>query len=110
MKTLYHLAMTENRIILMHMPDGGEAGRIDLWFQGDKSHVEFRGKPYSQWEHENDGGWFQRVHDAMEGWHSCVLHTDDVLALLPRHEDYWRVLEIVREAEDFSVAQTMPRC
>jgi hypothetical protein len=80
------------RTILLHMPNGGVDGVINAWFQGDRSHVEFRGQPYHLWS-SNENTPMARVHDAMEGMHSTVLHTDDVLALLPRHPDY----EVVRE-------------
>jgi len=80
------------KTILLYMPNGGVDGVINAWFSGDKSHVEFRGNSYHLWASNEDTP-FSRVHDAMEGMHSTVLHTDDVLALLPRHPDY----EVVRE-------------
>jgi hypothetical protein len=76
--------------IHLYMPDGGEAGIIQAWFAGSRKWVEFRGAPYSRWDGEN-GGAFQAVHDALEGWHATVLHTDQRLDLLDTHPDYLRV-------------------
>lgn len=81
------------------MPDGGQSGRLDVWFQGDKSHLEFRGRPYTEWEDEATDDWFQRAHDCLEGMHSSVLHTDSVLAILPRHPDYERIVALMTEAQ-----------
>lgn len=73
--------------IHLYMPDGGEDGRIQAWYAGERSWVEFRGAPYSQW-HTEDGGMFQAVHDMMPGWHTTVLHQDEILTVLDQHSDY----------------------
>ena len=82
---------------------GGTAGdfdvALDVWFQGDKSHLEFRGRPYTEWEGDAADDWFQRAHDCLEGMHSSVLHTDSVLAILPRHPDYDRIVALMAEAQ-----------
>lgn len=82
------------KTILLHMPNGGVDGVINAWFSGDRSHVEFRGQPYHLWA-SNEVTPMARVHDVMVGGHSTVLHTDDVLALLPRHSDYEAVREMM---------------
>lgn len=83
------------RPIHLYMPDGGEAGKIQAWFAGQASWVEFRGPAYSQWG-DDDGGDFQSVHDALEGWHTTVLHQDQILTLLDRHSDYDAICRLLR--------------
>ena len=41
--------------------------------------VEFRGPPYQLWPLFPEPCPARDFHDALEGWHSCVLHTDDYL-------------------------------
>jgi len=54
--------------------------------------VEFRGDGYQQWT--AGPGWehpitpAQRLHDAMEGWHTCVLHAGGTLAIHELHPDF----------------------
>ena len=62
---------------------------------GDR--IEFRGDPYHLWDHRDPTD-VQRLHDALEGWHACVLHAGDAVAILPRHPDYAVVDELWREA------------
>ena len=88
--------MTTNRTILLYMPNGGTEGVINAWFQGEHSHVEFRGNPYHLWAC-NENTPMAQVHNSMAGMHSTVLHTDDVLALLPRHPDYEVVRRMLEE-------------
>lgn len=91
--------MERQRNILLYMPDGGEAGMIQVWFEKERSWVEARGRPYSVWEEGEDTP-FSRLHDGMPGWHTCVLHTNCVLAILPRHEDYEFVRSFAEGLED----------
>lgn len=66
---------------------------LRLWRNKKKSWVEFRGDAYNQWTHwENLKSAAQRLHDSLEGWHACVLHAGDKVAILPCHPDY----EVVR--------------
>lgn len=90
--------MTKQRNIKLRMPDGGQAGYMEVWYDGDESHVEFRGRPYTQWDGVTVCD-FQRVHDALEGWHACVLHTNQILTLLPSHPDYAAVEQLMKESE-----------
>lgn len=60
--------------------------------------MEFRGPPYSVWDHEKPSP-AQRIHDALEGWHSSVLHAGDTLTLLAKHPDYERIAQILDKAE-----------
>jgi len=83
-------------MIVLYMPDGGERGLIQLWWQGVRSWVEVRGRPYSQWEAGEDTP-FSRLHDTMEGWHTTVLHQDSTLVILPTHPDYDRVRVFMNE-------------
>lgn len=94
--------MDDRRNILLRMPDGGQAGYIEAWFQGDDSHIEFRGLPYTMWHapEPEPGNWFRRIHDALEGWHSTVLHQQQTLMLHPRHPDYDAVYNLMMEAEN----------
>ena len=68
------------RTIHVQMP---EEGVLRIWWGGEQSWVEIRGT----YDKDPDDP-FQRVIDAMPGWHSSVLWTGDVLAVLPKHPDY----------------------
>lgn len=91
---------TKQKMVLMHMPNGGQDGIMNVWFQGDRSHVEFRGRPYTEWDSAVSDDWFQRSHDILEGWHACVLHTDQTLAILPTHPDYAALVALIEEAQN----------
>jgi len=66
-------------------------------FSGEKAWVEFRGPPYSKWEIDGKSS-FQRLHDALNGWQASVLHSGEVLALLPEHPEYEFVKNLLDEA------------
>ncbi len=87
--------------LLLYMPHGGEHGVIQVWHDGrveGRKWVEFRGPPYSQWHKHPGVSPMQRVHDALEGWHSTVLHQDSVLMIGSHHPDYHAVKKMVDEA------------
>jgi len=74
--------------------------------------VHFGGDAYHQWtggdclrNRGKNACWTQALHDCLEGWHSCVLHTGDTLTVLPRHPDYNRVRQLV---EDVDAGRTVP--
>ena len=77
----------------------------------DQRRVIFRGDSYWQWSDtclRNRGAnccWTQALHDALVGWHSCVLHTGDTLVVLPHHPDYDRVRQLV---DDVDSGRTTP--
>ena len=75
--------------IMLYMPQGGEAGLIQAWYQGQHQWVEFRGPPFSQWIPTDSPSAFEIVHDSLLGMHCTVLHQDSVLALIRgRHSDF----------------------
>ena len=78
---------SKQKMICVFMPDGGERGLIQLWWQGRHNWVEARGRPFSQWDESEDTA-FSRLHDGMLGAHTSVLHTGDVLVVLPKHPDW----------------------
>ena len=80
----------------LYMPNGGEDGVLIGWRADwpESHYVEFRGPPYSQWE--GKGSDFELVHDALEGRHATVLHTNDVLDVLPTHPRY----DLIKNAID----------
>jgi hypothetical protein len=80
----------------LYMPNGGEDGVLIGWRADwpEGKWVEFRGPPYSQWKGE--GSDFELVHDALEGRHATVLHTNDVLDVLPTHPRY----DLIKHAID----------
>lgn len=80
--------------ILLYMPNGGEDGVIQAWYVGRHQWVEFRGPKYSKW-HAGSHSRMQEIHDAMEGWHTTVLHQNEVLMLHPKHPDYAAVKRLV---------------
>lgn len=65
----------------------------------------FRGDAYWQWgdtcmrNRDKNCCWTQALHDCLEGWHACVLHTGDTLTVLPRHPDYERVRQLVEDVD-----------
>ncbi len=89
----------------LYMPNGGEDGVLVGWrADWPQSHyVEFRGPPYSQWKGE--GSDFELVHDALEGRHSTVLHTDSILDVLPTHPRY----DLIKNAIDNDELPPMTR-
>ena len=78
------------------MPDGGEAGVIQIWRQGEHHWVEARGRPFSQWEEGEDTA-FSRLHDNILGAHTSGLHTDEVVVILPDHPDWEAVMKFIEE-------------
>jgi hypothetical protein len=64
-------------------------GILQIWRKGDRSWVEIRG----DYDVE-DASEFQRVIDAMPGWHVSVLFAQDVLQVLPSHPD-WQLIDQV---------------
>lgn len=79
------------------MPNGGQDGVLQAWFARERTWVEFRGRPHTEWDGEAADP-FQALHDALEGWHSTVLHQDEVLALMPQHPDYEAAVRMMEEA------------
>ena len=79
----------------LYMPNGGEDGVLIGWRADwpESHHIEFRGPPYTQWTGDQ-GSDFERLHDALEGRHSTVLHTNDILDVLPTHPRY----EVIKNA------------
>ena len=79
----------------LYMPNGGEDGVLMGWRADwpESHHVEFRGPAYSEWTGDQ-GSDFERLHDALEGRHSTVLHTNDILDVLPTHPRY----EVIKNA------------
>jgi hypothetical protein len=78
-----------SEVYRLYMPNGGEDGVLVGWRADwpESHYTEFRGPAYSQWT-GGQGSDFQRVHDALEGRHATVLHTNDVLEVLPSHPRY----------------------
>ncbi len=80
----------------------------------DERLVHFGGDAYWQWGDtcmRNRGKnccWTQALHDCLEGWHSCVLHTGDTLTVLPRHPDYERVRQLVEDVDAGRILPTNP--
>jgi hypothetical protein len=89
----------------LYMPNGGEDGVLIGWRADwpQNKYVEFRGPPYSQWE--GAGSDFELVHDALEGRHSTVLHTNDILDVIPTHPRY----DLIKNAIDNDVLPPMSR-
>lgn len=64
---------------------------------GTDNRVEFRGPAYQSWT-GNNNNWAERIHNSLEGWHACILHTDDELSILPNHPDHVRVSKLNDDA------------
>ena len=58
-----------------------------VWVNKDKRCVEFRGPDYQSWTGDQSTP-AERLHDSLEGWHACVLHTESMLTVMPGHPDY----------------------
>lgn len=94
---------TKNPLLFLEFAELGEfldprPCVLRVWRLRESSWVEFRGPAYCVWDYENPSP-AQKVHDALEGWHACVLHAGDVLTLLPEHPDYSRVLDLLNLTE-----------
>ncbi len=66
---------------------------IQCWIHGDRKWVEFRGYPYHKWT----GLGFceaEEFHDSLEGNHTSVLHSGDILHLHDGHKDFNRAYEL----------------
>jgi hypothetical protein len=89
----------KRKAVHVFMPNGGEDGVILVW-RGKpdtmERWVECRGKPFSQWGVNEDTA-MSRVHDVMEGWHTTVLHQDQVLTLHEQHPDFEFVDSFMKE-------------
>lgn len=83
-------------MVILFMPDCGEDGVIQLWSQGAHSWVEARGRPYSQWD-ENEDTPFSRLHDALLGAHTSNLHEGRTLIVRPVHPDYEAVMAFMEQ-------------
>lgn len=62
----------------------------------DPRWVEFRGDAMCRWifpEHWGDltPTSAQLLHDCMEGWHTCVMHAGEPVAIMKTHPDYEHV-------------------
>lgn len=90
---------SDNSKIIVWMPDLGEAGCVCARYSGERSWVEFRGPPYSRWELGGTSH-FQQLHNALDGWQASVLHSGEILALLPEHREYAFVRRMLDEAID----------
>ena len=79
-----------------------ETGILLVKEVGRRGHLEVRGQPYSQWG-ARPACPVQAIHDAMAGWHACILHAGDEAVILPRHPDYQAVFKLVRWAEGSAI-------
>lgn len=70
---------------------------------GDKNWVHFRGDGYHQWtagplwKHKKTPA--QLIHDALLGWHACVLHAGDTLSIFDNQSDYAAVDAMISAAD-----------
>lgn len=80
----------------------------------DQRLILFRGDAYWQWggtcmrNRDKNCCWTQVLHDSLEGWHACVLHTGDTVTILPRHPDYERVRQLVEDVDCGRKLPTIP--
>lgn len=88
---------------------------ISVWRNKDVRPVQFTGDGYWNWglgmtnndvdalhlrNHGKNTCWAQKLHDALEGWHSCVLHQfEGDLFILPTHPDHAAVEALWDEAQ-----------
>jgi hypothetical protein len=65
-----------------------------VWRNRDLRFVEFRGDSMTAgWLNPEDWGNMrptdaQLLHDGLEGWHTCVMHAGDRVAVTDRHSDF----------------------
>jgi len=93
----YIIGMKVNKdIILLYMPEGGQAGLIQAWYQGDHAWVEFRGPAYTDWGVHNKPSPMEIIHDSLLGMHCTVLHQDQILAVKrDMHSDFAAVEQLL---------------
>lgn len=67
--------------------DDPESGALIVRETGRRGWLEVRGRAFS---HRGKGEPcpMQQVHDAMTGWHACILHAVDEAVILPRYPDH----------------------
>lgn len=58
-----------------------------VWVNKGVRYVEFRGPSYQSWKGDQSSP-AECLHDSLEGWHACVLHTESMLTVMPGHPDY----------------------
>ena len=106
----YHITVDE-----WGRKDSLVASQFSVRVGKDHRRVYFRGDAYWQWDdtclrnHGKNCSWTQALHDCLEGWHSCVLHTGDTLTILPKHPDYNRVRQLVEDVDNGLAVPTDPR-
>lgn len=96
-------------IIRIRAIDWGDSGdpfsEFHVWVGKDPRRVIFRGDAYYQWDesplrnNDKNACWTQALHDAMEGWHSCILHTGDDTVILPKHPDFDRIVQLISDVD-----------
>ncbi len=75
------------RQLLCYMHHTKNGRDIQVWQPRERGWVEFRGSPYTCWR-DDIPCQAQIFHDGLEGWHTSVLHSGDVLLLHEGHSDF----------------------
>lgn len=72
----------------IYMPRCGEDGVIIVTSIDTGERVEFRGRPYSDWD-ESETSDFRKVHDSFKRVDISRLHSDEVETVTFWHGDEW---------------------
>lgn len=81
-------------IWLAHWPQGYDPAAFAIAVRrGNGPVVEFRGPPY---DHDSwDGSWAQKMHDALHGMHSCIIHAEGgPFVVHDKHPDFAAVAAV----------------
>lgn len=108
----------DNRVFHVTADNWGNSGDCFSQFTvrvgNDPRRVVFRGDAFWQWgdsclrNHGKNACFTQALHDALVGWHACVLHTGDTLTVLPHHPDHARVAALVDDVDNGLTVPTDP--
>lgn len=81
----------------LHMPRGGEDGVIIVDCPAMGRRVEFRGRPYSQWDLDEDSP-FYRLHAQLRMVNISELHNGEVQMCGRNHPEYPYLVKVFQEA------------
>lgn len=81
----------------LHMPRGGEDGVIIVTCPEMDRRVEFRGRPYSQWDLCEDTP-FYRLHANLKRVNISELHNGEIEMCGSRHDEYPYLVRVFKEA------------
>lgn len=90
-----------SQYIRLHMPNGGEDGVI-VATRDDGKRVEFRGRPYSKWEIDENSQMYE-LHAHLKRIDVSNLHCDQVETVTPWHPEWEAISKMFNNALDVKI-------